>query len=75
MEKTVHFEPQEQVSNVVTPDKGEAAKRTNKPPIIQPRAKITKMEPEVRILKGKWILTGDYGVFEHLDEKWSRTFG
>ena len=28
MEKTVHFEPQEQVSKVVTPDKGEAVKAT-----------------------------------------------
>ena len=70
MEKTVHFEPQEQVSNVVTPGKEEVGKRTNRPPIIQPQAKIAKTEPEVRILKCKWILPGQYKEFE---QKWSRT--
>ena len=60
---------------MVTPDKGEARKRTNKPPIIQPQAKIAKTEPEVRILKSKWIPPGNYEVFEHLDERWERTVG
>ena len=75
MEKTVFYEPQEQASNVavVAPDKGKAGKRTNKPPIVQPWAKITKTEPEVRILKSKWIPPGSYKEFEHLDHRWERT--
>ena len=59
--------------NVVTPDKREVGKRTDGPLIIQPQAKIVKTEPEVRILKSKWILTGQYKWFEHLDKKWSGT--
>ena len=54
---------------VVTPNKGEAGKRTDKPPIIQPRAKIAKTEPEVRILRSKWIPSGQYKVFKHLDHR------
>ena len=73
MEKTIHFELPEEASNVAAPDKGEAGKRTKKPPIIQPWAKIAKTAPEVRILRDKWILPGDYEVFEHLDERWERT--
>ena len=79
MEKTVHFEPQEQVSKVVTPDKGEVGKvptqgkRSNRPRIIQPRAKITKTEPEERSLKSKWYLPEQRKWFKHLDKKWIRT--
>ena len=54
MKKTVHFELQEQVSKVVTPDKGEVVKasaqgkRTDRPLIIHPRVKVAKTELEYR---------------------------
>ena len=81
MEKTVHFEPKEQVSNVaiVTPNQGKAGKRTEKPPITQPRAKIAKREPEASTPTSTRIPLGRYwefeGVkeFEHLDHRWLRT--
>ena len=79
MEKTVHFVPQEQVSKIVTPDKGEVVKaptqgkRNDDPPIIQPWAKIVKTEPEDRTLKSKYYTLEQHKWFEHLDARWSRT--
>ena len=75
MEKTVCFEPQEQASNVavVTPNKGKLEKRTKKPPIIQPWAKITKTELEARIPTSKWIHLGCKEELEHLGYRWLRT--
>ena len=52
MEKTVHFEPQEQVKKV-TPSKEEVVKvpswgKRTFPPIIQSWSKVARMEPECR---------------------------
>ena len=58
---------------VVTPDKGKAGKRTEKPPIIQPWTNIMKTEPEARILWSQWIPPGFKEEFEHLDHRWERT--
>ena len=75
MERTVRFESQEQASNVtvVTPNKGKAGKRAEKSLIVQPWEKITKIEPEARILTTKWIPPGCYEDFEHLNHRWERT--
>ena len=54
MEKTIHFELQEQVKKV-TPSKEEVVKvpswgKRILPPIIQPWLKVARMEPECRTL-------------------------
>ena len=82
MEKTVLFEPHEQVCSVtavVTPNQGKAGKRTKKPPITQPRVMIAKTEPEMTTLTDTRIALGNYWEFaglegfKHLDHMWLRT--
>ena len=76
MERNVCFEPQAQE---ITPDKGETRKApgwgkcTNNYLIVQPWANIANTEPEepeVRILKSRWIPGGvQYELYEHLDHR------